>query len=190
MNCKSYGDLMMKYFDGDCNDIEFAQLKLHMKTCKTCAEEFENLGVVMAGLNQYTSPEPPQDFEVQVMNRINTLEYASKRKFKNMLTLLLCIIAAGIIFAVMTLGWNEHGITESMGKSGQLAGYFSSFTVVLMSMSNVALDVFSAMLRTLVNVNMAIVKTYYNVFIVLGAMFIAVQTMLTYYIRQSYGGAK
>lgn len=124
MNCKISEEYLMKYFDGELNDIENAQLKLHLKGCKKCSEDFENLSSVFSYLNTEGVVEPPQDFETNVMIRINTLEAARKRRIEGILLGLYWLATAALaaIAIIFMLGMKELILktVEPLTQSGVL----------------------------------------------------------------------
>lgn len=107
MTCRDSGDFMMRYFDGETNDIETAQLKQHLKTCKKCSEEYENLNEVFSFLETDIEIEPPQDFEASVMSRINVFELERKKKTERALFILYgaatAVLAALSIFFIIEI---------------------------------------------------------------------------------------
>ncbi|MCR4436218.1 MAG: zf-HC2 domain-containing protein [Clostridiales bacterium] len=119
MNCKASQDYMMKYFDGCGNDIESAQFKQHLKTCKNCSEEFENLNEAFNFLTQDNGVEPPLDFEANVMKKIDSMEMVRRKRTERTLILLYwaATLALGALFALFVLDAKE-AILHSVSRAG------------------------------------------------------------------------
>jgi len=101
MSCDTYRDLMMKYFDGDINDVECAQLRQHTKICKSCREEFEQMKGILESLESDSLAEPPSDFQDQVMAKIDSFEKERKRNLEAVIygiPILILISLPAIIF--------------------------------------------------------------------------------------------
>lgn len=109
MNCSASESSMMKYFDGEYNDIENAQFKQHLKGCKKCSEEFESLKAVFGYLETKVDIEPPPDFEAAVMNRINALEQARREKTERALVIIYwaATLALGALFTLFVFDAGE-----------------------------------------------------------------------------------
>lgn len=128
MTCRDSGDFMMRYFDGETNDIETAQLKQHLKTCKKCSEEYENLKEVFSFLETDIEIEPPQDFEASVMSRINVLEL--ERKMKTERALFILYGAATAVLAALSIFFIIE-IKDMIFRAMEHAGGNSGVTYVL-----------------------------------------------------------
>ncbi len=105
MNCQISEEYMMRYFDKDINDIEQAQLKQHIKSCKTCNESFENLSKVLKMVEEEGSVEPPENFEACIMEKLSAVENLHKRRVERILFAIywLATVALGVLMFVVIL---------------------------------------------------------------------------------------
>jgi hypothetical protein len=110
MNCQISEEYMMRYFDKDINDIEQAQLKQHLKSCKTCNESFENLSKVLKIVEEEGSVEPPENFEACIMEKISAAGSLHKRRVERILFAIywLATVALGILMFVVLLNAREE----------------------------------------------------------------------------------
>lgn len=100
MNCQESYDYMMKYFDGDMNDIEQAQFRQHLKACKSCSENFESMSEIFGILKEESGVEPPLNFEAGVMQRLEAVEEARRRRTERILFAIYSLATA--ILGVLT----------------------------------------------------------------------------------------
>lgn len=102
MNCEPFSTLIMKYMDGEINDVEHGQLKHHLSECNVCNKEFTELKNVMDVLDNKDVIEPPSDFEKTVMQKIELLDiYNKKLKEKKLMALYFIWSMAFTILAVL-----------------------------------------------------------------------------------------
>ena len=83
MNCETSKDYIMKYFDGELNNIEEAQFKQHLKICPDCGSEFRCMQTIFTAIKTKAEIEPPADFETRVMDRVASIEKKEKKKGQN-----------------------------------------------------------------------------------------------------------
>jgi len=189
MNCKSSNEYMMKYLDGNLNDIEHAQMKQHLKGCKACSDEFKDLDEIFSFLETTSIVEPPEDFEVNVMKKVNRLEAERKRKTSMGLVFLyhFTAVISFVLLIVFAIGLKEVSIIKVVE---QVSGYFTSFSSMLSALYNAAEQIYnvaSDIVSVLIQVTVAIFKTYYYVFITLLAMLLAVQKVFLILVKQDGG---
>jgi len=192
MNCRQAYDFTMKYFDGELNDIESAQLKQHFKICKSCSEGFNELNGVLAYLESNSEIEPPEDFEVSVMDKVYSLEIMRNKRADMLLAILYGI--TGFLLVVMTtvVAFNLRGITlfsafEIISES------FSSFSSLMFTIYNILrlfYDMITGVAGTLLQVMVLLTRTYYYVFISLLLMLFIIQRMFVNIIRQGDRGVR
>lgn len=70
MQCREISDLMMKYFDGNINEIELERLTKHNKGCRQCADEFDALKEAIFAVEDMPELEIPEGFETRIMGKI------------------------------------------------------------------------------------------------------------------------
>jgi len=101
MNCSQFSDYIMRYLDGELDDSEYSQLIHHINKCSVCCEEFQQYSSIFKTLEKDKSIEPPENFEVEVMNKVRLIdEAAKKRKEKRIVLLYLLfsiILSMGIV---------------------------------------------------------------------------------------------
>ena len=131
MNCNNYSDIIMRYFDGGLNDIETAQMKQHLKICKNCSSEFEDMRDIFSSLENGNQIEPPEDFEIKVMEKIKTIQPSWKEvpdatiKFIYGFTSFLLIL----LLFMFTLNMMGGGVLESI--TSRFTALHSIFDIII-----------------------------------------------------------
>lgn len=174
MNCNASNDYIMKYFDGEINDIENEQLKQHLKFCKKCNEDFKALNEIIGCIEEDILVEPPADFEANIINRVCALE-ASKKTLTNRIVIALYIVAAIALIGITSMFVNSIQNIDAiyvLKEIGEFLGFASSIAFILLDIANLILRLFDEMIR-------AFVKQFglYCVFISGFVMFIVTQNM-------------
>lgn len=124
MKCAEANEHIMKYFDKELNDIEIGRLKQHCKTCKTCADEFEELEAVLDMVEAEGAVNPPEGFEAGVMTRIKAMDVDRKRKADRLLIFMYGITSV-IFLGIATLfigHLQEISFLEIMGRLTAIFG--------------------------------------------------------------------
>lgn len=85
MNCNQSNEYIMKYLDGELSDSEHAELIHHINKCNVCCAEFQEYDSIVKSLEEDKGIEPPDDFEITVMSRINLMDDYQKIKKKRSL---------------------------------------------------------------------------------------------------------
>lgn len=186
MNCNQSQDTMMKFFDKDINDIEEAQLKNHLKTCKICSEEFKSLKEIFLDIEQIPEIEPPEDFELQVMNRIEKevpLYKKSSGESEFVMNILLTAISFTVVIIFGGLLWDSFkqpiDVVQQLHILSQMAQQFLS----------AALSTGKGIAIAIVGVTMSLYKTYYYAYIVLGVLLLMLQRAFISVLRGNNGRA-
>lgn len=189
MNCDLANELIMKYFDGENNDIEEAQLKQHLKTCKHCNDEFKCMNEIFESVENTNTVEPPESFELKVMEKVECFE--SKRKEKNANLLVILYNAATVLSIVLMIIFvadiKHINIYSSFHK---IVEYFNSFTSVASALLGVVNDLFiviSGIVATLYRVVLSIGKAYYGVFILLLVLLFVIQRLFVIVAAKDWG---
>ncbi|MDP4092480.1 MAG: zf-HC2 domain-containing protein [Bacillota bacterium] len=123
MNCIMSEEYIMKYFDGNINDIEQAQLKQHIKTCKSCHESFNSMSEIFGLIREEADIEPPVNFEASVMQKLRTFEENRKIRRERILFAIyaLVTVALGILTFVFILG-ERQAILKALSTAGANPG--------------------------------------------------------------------
>ena len=87
MKCEDAEMLMMKYMDGEINEIEAESLNGHLLVCPKCRQACEVYDSMLSGMSEMETAEAPEGFENAVMMKIRAIEkpepvYSSRDKFK------------------------------------------------------------------------------------------------------------
>ncbi|HEX2925431.1 MAG TPA: zf-HC2 domain-containing protein [Ruminiclostridium sp.] len=186
MNCNQSQNLMMKYFDRDLNDIEEAQLKQHLKSCSNCSEEFSNFKQIFTEIEQDPEIEPPEDFELQVMDRIEKETFMYKKpKDDSTFVYNILMVAVSLVFVIVFGGIMWEALNKPIGilQEAHLTwGTVKDFMSAAVSMAKgIAIAV--------VGVTASIYKTYYYAYILLGILLLVAQGLFIRMVREGNGGA-
>lgn len=181
MNCELSNDYLMKYFDGEINDIEEAQFKQHLKTCSKCSEEFNCMSEIFTSLGTTNTVEPPVDFEARVMEKVDMIENARKEKSARMLVLLYnaATVVSIILLLIFVADLKQVSVFSAFDKINE---YFSSFTNIAAAVFGVLKDIFqliTGVVGVIFQVAVSIIKSYYYIFVVLLALLLAIQKLFT-----------
>jgi len=182
MNCEISKDYMMKYFDGERNDIEEARFRQHLKNCGRCSEEFNCMAEIFSSLETADTVEPPEDFEIRVMEKVNAVENARRENSSRMLVLLYnaATVVSIILLMVFVADIRQGGLVSAFES---IREYFGSFSGILAAVFGVIEDVFSLLagvVSVIIQVFISIVKTYYYIFVVLVLLLLAVQRLYVF----------
>lgn len=178
MNCCQIKNQIMKHFDGELNDIETAQLKQHFKSCAECGNEYEELSKIFKIIETNNGMEPPADFEMQVMKKVNALEKSKRKRYDTFLISLYSVTAVSlIILSVMFMaGLRQLNVFEFMEYVGSSL-ISSGAMIAIHNIIGVFYDFMSILLIEVLQLCSLIFKTYYYVFIALLCMLILIQRM-------------
>lgn len=187
MNCSQSQAYMMKYFDKEINDIEEAQLKQHLKTCSNCSEEFTGLKDIFTQVEQLPGIDPPEDFELQVMNRIQN----ETKMFKKPTTetayvynILLIVLSLSFVTLLGSIVWDTLIHPLDMFKEAWL------ITDLLKQFYSAAISTFKGIAITVVGVATSLYKTYYYAYILLGILLLVIQKIFITMLKDNRGGAQ
>lgn len=187
MKCNESQDLMMKFFDKNINDIEEAQLKQHIKNCNKCSEEFLSLKEIFSEIEQDSVIDPPEDFELQVMSRIEkeTVMYTRPTGENNFVYNIL-LVAVSLIFVILFGGilWEavKHPLSlyQDIQIVTEMAKEFLSAAVTMIKGIGIAI----------MGVTASLYKTYYYAYILLGILLLVIQGVFFRMIREGNGAAQ
>ncbi|HEX2926181.1 MAG TPA: hypothetical protein VHP38_07980 [Ruminiclostridium sp.] len=184
MKCSESQDYMMKFFDKNINDIEEAQLKQHIKSCTKCSEEFLSLKEIFTEIEQDSAIEPPEDFELQVMNRIEkeAVMY-TKPAHENLYVYNILLITVSFVFVILFSGILYEAVKHPLALMQDvhiaidLSKEFFSAAVTMIKGIGIAL----------MGVTASIYKTYYYAYILLGILLLVIQGVLIRMVREGNG---
>ncbi|MDF2984793.1 MAG: hypothetical protein K0R50_303 [Eubacterium sp.] len=187
MKCNESQVLMMKFFDRNINDIEEALLKQHIRTCTKCSEEFLSLKEIFSEIEQDSAIEPPEDFELQVMSRIEkeTVMY-SKPTQQNDFVYNILLVAVSFIFVILFGGilWEavKHPLAlyQDVQIATEIAKEFLSAAVTMVKGIGIAV----------MGVTASLYKTYYYAYILLGILLLVIQGVFFRMVREGNGAAQ
>lgn len=187
MKCIDSQNYMMKFFDREINDIEEAQLKQHLKTCTNCTKEFLSLKEIFADIEQDSEIEPPEDFELQVMNKIeNETAIYRKTSDENIFVFNILVVAVSFIFVILFGGMLWEALRTPINLM-QCAQSIVEYSKVLFS---AAISMGRGIIIAIIGVTASIYKTYYYAYIVLGILLLVIQGIFIRMVRESNGGAQ
>jgi len=182
VNCSSFRELMMKHFDGDFNDIENARMKQHLKHCKECMYEFEDLKSIFSVIEMSGDVTPPEDFEQAVMSRIYSLESA---RMKRMSVVLVIIYNLAVLVAIGILMLFASGL-ESLAA---LEASMNETAEELYISAGELFQTFSGIISLFYQTFMQLIDMYYHYIIFAIAALLTIQRAFTLRFRQNRRGA-
>lgn len=81
MKCCDAEKYIMKYIDGEISQKEGEELNQHIRECQNCKESFLFYDNMIQLLEQMPMYEAPENFETNVMMKIQALEQTEQRSF-------------------------------------------------------------------------------------------------------------
>jgi predicted anti-sigma-YlaC factor YlaD len=182
MKCNEAQDYMMKFFDKNINDIEEAQLRQHMKNCTQCSEEFSSLKEIFSEIEQDSSIEPPKDFELQVMSRIEKeAAMYTKPVHENAFVYNILLVAVSFIFVILFGGILYEAVNHPIA----LIQNVQIGTDLVKEFFSAAVTMAKGIGLAVMGVTASVYKTYYYAYILLGILLLLIQGV---FIRMVRGG--
>jgi hypothetical protein len=187
MNCELSKEYIMKYFDGERNDIEDVQFKQHLKSCSSCNDEFNCMEEIFKAIETQTEVEPPANFEAMVMEKVGVIEKQRSETYSKRIVLLYnaATVISIILLLVFAADLKQVSVFNAFEK---ISDYFSSFSSATSAVFGVVSDIFRLIggaLFVVLDVAFSIFKSYYYVFLALVVMLFAIQKLLNYVGTQS-----
>jgi anti-sigma factor RsiW len=113
---------MMKYFDGELSEDEKLQFMEHLNGCKACSIEFECMNGIFDTLGKTGLTEPPENFEINIMERVNQMEKKRKAMTARFLVILYNMAA---VFSILLLVFfaadlDRAGLVNALADAGVL----------------------------------------------------------------------
>jgi len=187
MKCNDSENYMMKFFDKEMNDIEEAKLKQHLKSCTNCSEQFVSLKDIFSDIEQSSEIEPPEDFELQVMNRIENEVTMYKSTFEeSSFVYNILLVAVSFIFVILFGGilWDALRTPLDLIQSVQSAIEISK------GLFSAAMSMGRGIIIAIMGVTASLYKTYYYAYIILGILLLVIQRIFFGMVREGNGGAQ
>ncbi|MGC8970891.1 MAG: zf-HC2 domain-containing protein [bacterium] len=100
MRCSEVKRLLSAYFDGEIPTDKSIKVREHLKSCKSCAIELENIEKIHRLMGAFPILEVGPYFESQIIDRIE--KENKRRKFSFGLKLTAGFAICGLIFFLMT----------------------------------------------------------------------------------------
>ena len=187
MNCEMSKEYIMKYFDGEHNDIEEVQLKQHLKSCSSCSDEFNCMEEIFKALETQTEVEPPANFEAMVMEKVGVIEKLRSETYSKRIVLLYnaATVVSILLLLVFVADLKQVSVFNAFEK---ISEYFSSFSSATSAVLGVVNDIFRLIggaLYVVMDVAFSIFKSYYYIFLALVVILFAIQKLLNYVGSQS-----
>jgi len=189
MNCEQSQELMMKYFDGNLNDIENQKFKQHLMMCEKCREDFEQLDGILNSIGDAIAVEPPQDFEENVMEKVHAFELERRKKTGKILMLLynMTAVASVALLIVFFAGTREITMPEILKIIKLCAGFLAGTGSAMLSVLTAFFSLVTGVVRTLFHVFFSILTDYYYIVLTLMAILVAIQKMFFVLVEQDRG---
>lgn len=187
MKCNDAQNYIMKYFDKEINDIEEAQLKQHIKTCTKCSGEFLSLKGIFADIEQDPQIEPPEDFELQVMSRIEKeVKMYTKANEESAFVYNILLVTISFVFVILFGGI----LWEAFKAPIDLLQTAKSLIEFLKDLFSAAVSMGRGIMIAIISVTASIYKTYYYAYIALGILLLVIQRIFIRMVREGNGGAQ
>lgn len=187
MKCNEAQSYMMKFFDKNINDIEEAQLKQHFKSCKKCADEFLCLKEIFSEIEKDSEIEPPEDFELQVMNRLKKeVVLYTKPASENTFVYNIILTAVTFIFVILFGGI----IYEAVKQPVELFQKVQFVTDLSKEFLTAAVSMLKGIGIAIMGVTASIYKTYYYLYIMLGILLLVIQGVFFRMVREGNGASQ
>lgn len=187
MKCNEAQNNMMKFFDKNINDIEEAQLKQHIKNCKNCADEFLCLKEIFSEIETDSEVEPPEDFELQVMSRLEK-EVVMYAKPASQNTFVYNILLAAVTFTFVIIFGGI--IYEAIKQPIELLQKVQFTLDLSKEFLSAAVSMIKGIGIAIMGVTTSIYKTYYYLYILLGILLLVIQGVFFRMVREGNGAAQ
>lgn len=188
MNCKLSGEYIMKFFDGDLNDIENSHLQRHLKACERCKREFESMKEIFDSLGQTNVIEPPEDFEERVMEKIYSMEMTNKSKSELSFAFLYTGVAFILMIALVII--NEVLRYVDFHEVVLKFGTVADFLPMLLNAARNFLVFVSGIQKGLHQAAAAVADSFSFVFQISAGILLMIYGVLTRRAKQTNGGAR
>ena len=192
MNCSSANEYIMKFFDGKCSDIEYEELKNHLNECEEYKKAFDELDEIF-NILKTEEVEPPENFEAEVMKKVEAYERKRKKKAEIFMITVYSIATAAVVALTMLLV-SSSGIDAVWRDITETITSFESFKDFTSAVGDVTGKFFIIVLataRALFDVGVVIINEYYYIIVAVGILFVLAHRTFVYLTNRSRsnGGA-
>ncbi len=143
MNCNKANKLIMEYIDCNISPEDEFLLKNHLKICSECQESFKFYTEILEefSLNNKTIIQAPEDFEKNVMKKIENIEpkYIKEKNNKKLITFVFLFMASLTFSIFLMISLNKDVFLENPEKMPVLRAYYYFFDKIF----NISLENFS-----------------------------------------------
>ena len=151
MDCNKANQLMMKYMDFNISEEDEFLLKNHIKECSECNENFNLYTQILEefSIDKENIIEAPEDFEVEIMKKIEHIEprYIKEKSNKNILCYTALAMTTFVFSLFLLLSFNKDLLLANTEKYPILDKYYTFFESILNF--NIKEDSFSSLLENL-----------------------------------------
>ncbi len=132
MDCSKIDELLMKHMDNILTKEETIILNTHLETCSHCREDFEIYDKINKEFSKIEIINAPDDFEINVMAKINELPDESL-KCSNRLETLTCWLWSSfsvLVGIAVMIVLNKNFIMNYLSSSNQFSGFYDLLSPV------------------------------------------------------------
>ncbi|WHH58369.1 zf-HC2 domain-containing protein [Petroclostridium sp. X23] len=185
MKCSEVNEMMMKFFDGETNDIDHYYFKQHLKSCPDCAEQYAVLSEVIGFMEEQPLLDPPEDFEECVMQSIRDTS-SRKKNFLRIPAGLVCLLigASFLIITVITILFLQGFSTISLISMILSEGFSIDILNSILLTAENAYRALMVLGNSIFDIYYVLFKNYYDVFFSMAAILVISYTMSSRVLRQ------
>ncbi len=114
MNCSIVMSKIDLYFEGRLSETEVYNVQKHLEICRTCRDQYEEMGHLFSLLSNHQVALPPLDFTENVMKELSK-ESNKKSSLSTVSRLGLTLVAAGLLIVSMNI-MSLNSTTEKFTK--------------------------------------------------------------------------
>jgi len=119
MECDRAEHLMMLHMDQALDETNAALLDAHLKQCPSCREDFNTYNKIFRELSIQRVYSPPADFEDNVMQRVQALDYTHPvNRVTDIVFCVICAVVSIILGTITIIGVYKDTIIERFGTDG------------------------------------------------------------------------
>jgi len=160
MDCEKANDLMMKYMDGILTEPEAQSLHGHIKVCGRCKEDFLIYDGIMGDFSKMTLSEPPEGFEMRVMNIVRQLPETGlksvRRSLYGVLGVFSVLLGLGII-----MNMNRESLLNWIGRYPQFKPLLDAYAPIADAFGKISMQVSAALSQVSAYLQQAASNLYY-----------------------------
>ena len=169
MDCEKANGLMMKYMDGVLTESDAASLNRHIQTCGRCKEDFSVYDGIISGFSEMELCEPPEGFELRVMNIVRQLPEAGlksiSRPLFGVLGVFSILLGLGVILAM-----NKDALLNWIGQYPVLKPLLDIYAPLSAAVGNISYQVSAALAQASSYLRQVWPNLYYVPLLLFGAL--------------------